>query len=99
MMGPLIFLMFMFIVIIVGYVFSLYLFSRGGYDEQYSKRSKFARSMATGPFIEQSDDYYIEYTDSIYDRSTHNARVGLVILFGVVVVIVMLLFMLMNTFA
>lgn len=99
MMGPLIFLMFIFIAIVVGYVFSLYLFSREESGERYSKRSKFARTMATGPFIEQSDDYYIEYKDSMYDRSTHNARVGLVILFGVVVVVLMLLFMLMNTFA
>lgn len=83
MTASLVFLVFMFVMIVVGYIFSLYLFSRRGSGKQYSGYNGYM-------------DEYIEYSDN---RAMHNARAGLIILLGGVIVMLIVAFMLFNTVA
>ena len=89
-------LMFLLMMVVVGFVFDLYLYSRGGFGNKYVRNAKFTRYVASGPMMNSMDDYESE---ALYDKPMHNARIGLVVLCAGFVVIMMVVIIVINSFA
>ncbi|MEO8970841.1 MAG: hypothetical protein ABI406_04475 [Ktedonobacteraceae bacterium] len=99
-MAPFMTLVFLLVMAMVGFVFDLYLFSRGAFGDRYVKNTKFTRPVSTGTLMNDSDDYeFYACSDKMYDKSQSNAHTILVILFAVIVVIGLVFFMFISTFA
>jgi|SRR5579863_617511 len=93
-------LMFLLMMVAVGFVFDLYLYSRGAFGNRCVRNAKRMHSM-----IGRAHDYRVyqaySYSDSdaIYDRPTHNIRAGLILFCAGSVVVVLIIFVLINSFA
>ncbi len=97
-MAPFMTLIFLLVMAMVGFVFDLYLFSRGAFGDRFVRNTKFTRPVSTGPLMNNTDDYKFSVcSDTMYDRS-QRAHTVLVILCAAVVILVLFLFMLINSF-
>ncbi len=98
-MAPLITLIFLLGLAMAGFVFDVYLFSRGAFGHRYSKQRVFTHHFSTGPLMNDTDDYpFIVCSDGRYGSSQH-ARTLLIVLCAGIVIIGMVAFMLFNSFA
>lgn len=99
-MAPFMTLVFLLVTAMVGFVFDLYLFSRGAFGDRYVRNTKFTRRVSARALKNNMDDYeFFVYSDKVYDRSQNNAHTIVVVLFAVVVVGGLVLFMVINAFA
>lgn len=94
-MAPFMTLIFLLVMAMVGFVFDLYLFSRGAFGNRYVKHTKFTRS----PEMNDEDGYeFYVCSDTKYenDRTSREHTVSVVLCAGVVI-LVLFLFMLYNS--
>ncbi|HLJ34296.1 MAG TPA: hypothetical protein VKU38_11615 [Ktedonobacteraceae bacterium] len=100
-MAPFMTLIFLLFMAMVGFVFDLYLFSRGAFGNRYVRNTKFTRPVSTGPWMNDKDEYELYVcSDAMYDNErSQRTHTVLVILCAAIVIIGMILFMLINTFA
>lgn len=100
-MAPFMTLIFLLFMAMVGFVFDLYLFSRGAFGNRYVRNTKFTRPASTGPLANVKDEYELYLcSDAMYnDDRSQRAHTVLVVLCAAIVIIGLVLFMLINTFA
>jgi hypothetical protein len=97
-MAPFMTLIFLLVMAMVGFVFDLYLFSRGAFGDRYVRNTKFTRPVSTGPLLNDGDDYeFYDCSDKLYDRS-QRAHTVLVVLCAATIILGLFLFMLINSF-
>lgn len=98
-MAPLITLICLLAMAMAGFVFDVYLFSRGALGHKYGRQRAFTRPVSTGPLMNDTDDYpFIVCSDGGDDRS-QRARTFAIVLCAGVIIIGMVAFMLINSFA
>lgn len=96
-MAPFMTLIFLLVMAMIGFVFDLYLYSRGAFGDRHVRNTKFTSPVSTGSFMNNTDDYeFCAYGDKMYDRS-QRAHTVLVVMCAVVVILVLFLFMVINS--
>ena len=95
-MAAFIVLIFLLMMVVVGFIFDLYLYSRGEFGNNYVRNAKFTRSVASGPMLNCTENYE---SDAMYERPIHNAGIGLVVLCAGFVVIMMVVIIVINFLA
>lgn len=98
-MAPFMTLIFLLVMAMVGFVFDLYLFSRGAFGNRYDKNTKFTRSPSINPAMNDEDGYeFYVCSDTKFDNDrTSRAHTVLVVLSAGIVILVLFLFMLVNS--
>jgi hypothetical protein len=92
-------LMFLLMMVVVGFVFDLYLYSRGEFGNKYVRNAKFTRPVASGPMLNCRENYE---SDAMYERpmrNAGNAGIGLVVLCAGFVVVMMIVIIVINFLA
>lgn len=89
-------LMSLLMMVVVGFIFDLYLYSRGEFGNKYVRNAKFTRPVASGPMLNCTENYE---SDAMYARPMHNAGIGLVILCVGIVVVMMVVIIVINFLA
>lgn len=98
-MAPFMTLMFLLVMAMVGFIFDLYLFSRGAFGDRHLRNTKFTRRVSTGTPVNDTGDYeFYVCPDKMYDRS-QRAHTVLVVLCAGIVITGLVLFMVINAFA
>lgn len=89
-------LMSLLMMVVVGFIFDLYLYSRGEFGNKYVRNAKFTRSVASGPMLNCTESYESE---AMYGRPMRNAGIVLVVLCAGFVVIMMVAIIVINFLA
>lgn len=96
-MAPFMTLIFLLVMAMIGFVFDLYLFSRGAFGDRHIRNTKFSRPVSTGSLMNNTDDYeFFACVDRMYDRS-QRAHTILVVMCGAVIILGLFLFMVINS--
>ncbi len=82
--------------VVVGFIFDLYLYSRGEFGNKRVRNAKFTRHIASEPMLNCMENYG---SDAMYDRPMRNTGIGLVVLCAGFVVVMMVVIIVINFLA